>query len=133
MSLILHISFLYFRHLEESLELMQSEFESMEDYWQGKMSEERAFYEDQVKVNESQFKELEMRMKEYEDLLVLESTKTRQLDTIEEDRNLEEKVTEWEEEISHLHSTLEQREAAHEEEISAMREKLGKICQNDFL
>ena len=41
---------------------MQSEFESMEDYWQGKMSEERAFYEDQVKVNESQFKELEMRM-----------------------------------------------------------------------
>ena len=106
---------------------MQSEFESMEDYWQGKMSEERAFYEDQVKVNESQFKELEMRMKEYEDLLVLESTKTRQLDTIEEDRNLEEKVTEWEEEISHLHSTLEQREAAHEEEISAMREKLGNL------
>ena len=50
---------------------MQSEFESMEDYWQGKMSEERTFYEDQVKVNESQFKELEMRMKEYEDLLVL--------------------------------------------------------------
>ena len=106
---------------------MQSEFESMEDYWQGKMSEERAFYEDQVKVNESQFKELEMRMKEYEDLLVLESTKTRQLDTIEEDRNLEEKVTEWEEEISHLHSTLEQREAAHEEEISSMREKLGNL------
>ena len=124
---MLSVPLLYFRHLEESLELIQSEFESMEDYWQGKMSEERAFYEDQVKVNESQFKELEMRMKEYEDLLVLETTKTRHLDTIEEDRNLEEKVTEWEEEISHLHSTLEQREAAHEEEISAMREKLGNL------
>ena len=110
---------------------MQSEFESMEDYWQGKICDERSFYEEQVKVNESQFKDLEIRMKEYEDLLTLESAKSgdavRQLHTIEEDRNLEEKVTEWEEEISHLHNTLEQREVAHEDEISAMREKLSKL------
>ena len=111
---------------------MQSEFESMEDYWQGKMGEERSFYEDQVRVNESQFKELEERMKEYEDLLMLETSKPgeaamRQLDTIAEDRNLEEKVSEWEEEISQLHNTLAQREAAHEEEICSLRETLGQL------
>jgi len=55
---------------------MQSEFESMEDYWQGKICDERSFYEEQVKVNESQFKDLEIRMKEYEDLLTLESAKS---------------------------------------------------------
>merc|ERR1719410_2289381 len=81
------------KHLEESLELMQSEFESMEDYWQGKICDERRFYEDQVKVNESQFKELEVRMREYEDLLSIESNKSAnnggRLATIDEDRNLE--------------------------------------------
>ena len=109
---------------------MQSEFESMEDYWQGKMGEERSFYEDQVRVNEAQFKELEMRMKEYEDLLVLEGTRTgedRRLDTIEEDRVMEEKVTEWEEELSQLHTALEQKEAAHIKEIGGMREKIGEL------
>ena len=50
--------FCFFRHVEESLELMQSEFESMEDYWQGKMGEERSFYEDQVRVNEASSKSL---------------------------------------------------------------------------
>ena len=109
---------------------MQSEFESMEDYWQGKMGEERSFYEEQVRVNEAQFKELEMRMKEYEDLLLLEGTKTgeaRRLDTIEEDRVMEEKVTEWEEELRQLHNALEQKEAAHVKEIGGMREKIGEL------
>ena len=128
--LFLCLNFLCFRHLEESLELMQSEFESMEDYWQGKMGEERSFYEDQVRVNEAQFKELEMRMKEYEDLLVLEGTKTRQprsLDTIEEDRVMEEKVTEWEAELSQLHTALEQQKATYVKEIGGMREKISEL------
>ena len=38
--------------LEESLELMQGEFESMEDYWQRKLEEERVFYEEQLRSSE---------------------------------------------------------------------------------
>ena len=56
--------------LEESLELMQGEFESMEDYWQRKLEEERVFYEEQLRSSERQFSELEARMREYEELVV---------------------------------------------------------------
>merc|ERR1712156_840132 len=102
-----------------------------EDYWQGKICDERRFYEDQVKVNESQFKELEVRMREYEDLLSIESNKSAnnggRLATIDEDINLEEKVVEWEEEITHLHSTIDDMEVAYEQEMSAMKQKVSSL------
>ena len=103
----------------------------MEDYWQGKIFDERKFYEEQVKVSESQFKELEVRMKEYEELLIVESSKCSdihgRLETIDEDRNMEEKVTAWEEEITHLHNTIEEMEVAHEQELGAMKQKLSHL------
>ena len=102
----------------------------MEDYWQGKICEERKFYEEQAKVSESHFKELETRMKEYEDLLTIETNKSidhGRLDTIDEDRNMEEKVTEWEEEISHLHNTLEELEVEYEQEINVMKQKISNF------
>ena len=88
-----------FRQLEESLELMSNEFESMEDYWQQKLDSERAFGEEQLKSSESQFRELEERLREYEDLLVAaEASDSEQksgvLSTIDEDRDMEEKVSE---------------------------------------
>ena len=58
------------KQLEESLDMMREEFESMEDYWQKKLDTERTFYEDQIKINERQFKELENRLKEYDDALI---------------------------------------------------------------
>ena len=76
---------------------MSSEFESMEDYWQQKLDSERSFGEEQLKSSESQFRELEARLREYEDLLVAAEAsdsehKSGVLSTIEEDRDLEEKV-----------------------------------------
>ena len=85
-----------FRQLEEGLDLMGSEFESMEDYWQKKMNEERQLYEGQIKMNEIQFKDLEVKMKEYEDLLMTIEPKLQKeadgLSTIDEKRSLEEQV-----------------------------------------
>ena len=87
-----------FRHLEESLGLMQTEFESMQNYWQKKIDDERLFYEEQLKVSESQFKELELRMKEYEELLKSpQSTNDKDrltLYAIDEQRSLEDEVNE---------------------------------------
>ena len=75
---------------------MGSEFESMEDYWQKKMNEERELYERQIKMNEIQFKDLEVKMKEYEDLLMTIEPKQQieadRLSTIDEKRSLEEQV-----------------------------------------
>ena len=77
---------------------MSSEFESMEDYWQKKMDEERKFYEKQLKSNEKQFEELDMKIKDYEDLLMAVEPKQNELSepdrlsTIDEKRSMEEEV-----------------------------------------
>ena len=75
---------------------MREEFESMEDYWQNKLVDERKFYEEQLKTNENQFKELEIRMKEYdEELQGFEMNKSSgddKLSTIDETSSLEYQV-----------------------------------------
>ena len=53
---------------------MQKEFESMEDYWQKKLEEERSFYEAQLKMSDSIFKDLERKMKETEILIDIKET-----------------------------------------------------------
>ena len=78
---------------------MNSEFESMEEYWQKKMDQERTFHEEQVKSNEKQFKELDMKMKDYEELLMAaepeqnEVSESDRLSTIDEKRSMEEEVS----------------------------------------
>eukprot|EP00095_Tigriopus_kingsejongensis_P001448 maker-scaffold207_size258870-snap-gene-1.14 protein:Tk01448 transcript:maker-scaffold207_size258870-snap-gene-1.14-mRNA-1 annotation:"hypothetical protein KGM_04185" len=92
--------------LEESLELMRNEFENMEDYWQGKLDEERVFYENQLKTSDINFKDLEMRMKEYEELLLtsesVSNPESEKLSTIAETVSLEGQVTDMETEIYEL-------------------------------
>lgn len=120
---------LFFRQLQESLELMSQEFESMEDYWTQKLDAERSFGEEQLRTSESQFRELEGRMREYEELLVAADNnggKSGALPTIEEDRDLEERVGGWEEEISQLRVTLEEMEERHTEELEGCREALAR-------
>ena len=51
------------RHLEESLELMESEFESLENYWQQKLDAERVYYEELRKQNDIHCEEMELRIK----------------------------------------------------------------------
>jgi hypothetical protein len=114
---------------------MQTEFESMEDYWQKKMDEERIFYEDQLKVSENQFRELEGRMKEYEELLrKIESSKhddSDRLYSIDEQRSLEESVNEWEEEISQLKLQIEKIGTNHEEEVLALKGEIMQLTQTN--
>ena len=75
---------------------MKDEFLSMEDYWQKKLIDERKFYEEQLKTSENQFKDLEVKMKEYdEELRCLEintSTDKDQLSTIDERISMEYQV-----------------------------------------
>ena len=83
------------KDLEESLDLIREEFESMEDYWQKKLDDERAFYEEQLKISERQFKDLESRLKEYDEVLLDAKQKDQsnvdddKLSTIEETFSLE--------------------------------------------
>jgi len=98
--------------LEQSLELMKQEFESMEDYWQGKIDNERRFYEDQITTSGEQFKELEDRLKEYIGFIEPDNEKPNgdieALYTIDEACSMELQVAEWEEEILQLKLRNEQ-------------------------
>ena len=62
------------KELVESLDMIKEEFESMEDYWGKKLNDERAFYEEQLKMSETQFKDLEERLKDYDDVLMKVTT-----------------------------------------------------------
>jgi uncharacterized protein with PIN domain len=115
------------KHLEESLELMHSEFESMEDYWQKKMDDERIFYEGQLKASEKQFRELELKLEEYEELLNSRVDGSEGLFTIDEQRSMEETVNEWEDEIAQLKLQIEDMKGDHEKEVNALTEQLGKV------
>ena len=101
---------------------MQTEFESMEDYWQKKIEEERSFYDEQLRVSESLFKDLEIKMKETESLLGnKESCKPccdkNSLYIIDEQQYLEDQVNTWQEEISELKLHVEQINESHEKTI----------------
>eukprot|EP00090_Calanus_glacialis_P044794 TRINITY_DN8028_c0_g1_i1.p1 TRINITY_DN8028_c0_g1~~TRINITY_DN8028_c0_g1_i1.p1 ORF type:complete len:1022 (-),score=304.52 TRINITY_DN8028_c0_g1_i1:104-3169(-) len=123
--------------LEQSLELMKEEFESMESYWQGKMDDERRFYEDQIRTGEEQFKELEDRLKEY--IGLLEPENERMIDgvgalyTIDETCSMESQVTEWEEEISQLKSINDQLCAEHKEVTLQWSEKVKNLESENSL
>ena len=71
----------------------------MEDYWQNKLDDERKFYEGLLKTNERQFKDLENRMKEYDEVLAsIDKTKDDESDalsTIEETSSLEYQVKQF--------------------------------------
>jgi len=122
------------KHLEESLELMESEFESLENYWQQKLDAERVYYEELRKQNDIHCEEMKLRIKECEELLNKTESDTTEpfgkLQTIDEQRLLEESVNDWEEEITQLKIKLETVKMDHEDEISILKQEVHKIVNN---
>ena len=86
--------------LKESLELMRHEFEEMENYWQKKIEDERSFYDKQIKLEEGHFRDLELRILEYDERFSTDQPKN--LFTIEEDECLEDEVAILEGELEEL-------------------------------
>jgi len=119
------------KHLEESLELMESEFESLENYWQKKLDAEREYYEELRKQNDIHCEVMELRIKEFEELLHKTESDTTEtiskLQTIDEQRLLEESVNDWEEEITQLKIKLETVKMDHEDEIFILKQEIQKI------
>ena len=62
-------------------------------FFQSKLDEERNFYEDQLRTSDQRFKELELKMKEYEEMLMNSDDVGKSFDdklsTIEESASLE--------------------------------------------
>lgn len=109
--------------LEGSLEQMRKAYEDCEDYWQGKLNEERQLYEEEQRVSDEKFNELLKKMSEYEEQFS-SSDKNGRLTPIDEKGFLEQQFVELEEEIKEVksksHKLLEEKST----EITKLQEKL---------
>ena len=84
--------------LEKSLSLMRDEYERCEDYWAGKLDEERHLAEQEQRITDEKFSELMSKIREYEELFAEDhmrrSSKAMdgRLETIDEQDGLEKQV-----------------------------------------
>lgn len=87
--------------LEVSLEQMRKEYEDCEDYWQGKLSDERQLYEEEQHISNEKFNELLRKMTEYEEQFS-SNDKDGRLSPITENCKLEEQFADLEAETEEL-------------------------------
>lgn len=84
------------QELEASLEQMQKEYEACEDYWQGKLNEERQLYEEEQRISDEKFTELLKKMAEYEEQFSSSTERDGRLTPIEEKCQLEQQYADLE-------------------------------------
>jgi len=110
--------------------MMSCEFQSLEDYWQKKIEDERNFYTNQLSENETQFYDLESKIKEYEQLMLLINQKQKRspykLSPIEEQQIMEDEVNMLQEEIVRLKKSQSDMSVNHREEIRMLESKICK-------
>lgn len=113
--------------LEGSLEQMRKEFEDLEDYWQGKLNDERVLYEaDQRKSNEK-FDELVLKMAEYEEQFVQGLDKDGRLSPIEEKGQLEQQYADLESEMDELRVHARELLESKANEVDELQEKVKRL------
>jgi len=132
------------KDLESRLELLRTEFDRLDDYWQLKIDSERELHEEErestLVAYDEKFKALEMKIKEYEELLLSqgdgEST-TSSLSTIEERSNWEKQLNDLEEEvalhlrqIANLQSQLATNEETYANEIQRLTLERDKSLED---
>lgn len=81
------------KELENSIEQLQDEYESTEDYWTQKLEEERSLFDAEQKQNDQKYSELVNKIVEYEEMIKEEAAVKQRLDTIEENDSLEKQVS----------------------------------------
>lgn len=104
-------------NLESSLELLQVEYEKCEDYWHGKLQEERDTYD-----------QLALKIREYEEMF-LQQTESNidKLAPIEERASLEQQVNDYLEECVGLRNELNSVKLEQESEIESYHRK-WEVC-----
>lgn len=118
------------KQLESSLELMQREYEACEDYWQGKLNEERQLYEDEQRISDEKFGELLKKMGEYEEQFSSSTEKEDgRLSPIEEKCGLEQQYADLEAEADEFREKTRAILDQKSSEILELQEKLREMHQ----
>lgn len=116
--------------LEASLDQMQKEYEACEDYWQGKLNEERQLYEEEQRISDEKFNELLKKMSEYEEQFASSNEKDYgRLSPIEEKCFLETQYSDLEAEAEELRENARQMLEAKSIEIDQLQGKIQALEQ----
>ncbi|XP_054260732.1 blastoderm-specific protein 25D [Macrosteles quadrilineatus] len=116
--------------LENALELMREEYEKCEDYWQGKLNEERTIFYQEQKVSDEKFVELETKIQEYAELFGMDERRlSGRLPTIDEKDNLEKQVTDLEEEFEEYKKVAQKETQQKTEVIERLQSQLEEMHQ----
>lgn len=115
------------QELEGSLEQMQKEYEACEDYWQGKLNEERQLYEDEQRISDEKFHELLKKMAEYEEQFSSSTEKDGRLTPIEEKCHLEQQYADLEAETEEFRETARQIFEQKSEEIEQLQNRIKEL------
>ncbi|XP_034196043.2 blastoderm-specific gene 25D [Osmia lignaria lignaria] len=111
--------------LERNLDLLKIEYEECEDFWTGKLEEERQLFEQEQKISDEKFSELIAKMAEYEELISpVDKAKNGRLSPIEEKFNLEQQYLDLEEEFEKWKGQMEEEITQKDKEIKNLHEKL---------
>lgn len=124
--------------LELCLEQMRKEYEDCEDYWQGKLNEERQLYEEEQRTTNDKFNELLKKMTEYEEqFAAAEEVKSGRLSPIDEKCQLEQQYAELEAETEEIkcqaRKMLEEKAleiGSLQTEITALKRQLGRSIES---
>lgn len=112
------------KELEASLDQMQKEYEACEDYWQGKLSEERQLYEEEQRISDEKFAELLKKMAEYEEQFSSSTENDGRLSPIEEKCQLEQQYTELEAEVEEFKENARQMLEQKSQEIEQLQSRI---------
>lgn len=113
--------------LEASLEQMRKEFEDLEDYWQGKLNDERLMYEAEQQKSNDKFDELVQKMAEYEEQFMQGLEKDGRLSPIEEKSQLEQQYADLESEMEELRALSSKAMKDKSSEVEMLQGKIKNL------
>lgn len=117
------------QELEASLEQMRKEFEDLEDYWQGKLTEERQLFDAEQQKSNGKFEDLLKKMAEYEEQFIVGMDRNNggRLSPIEEKFNLEQQYADLEAETEVLRTQAREMLEQKSLEIDELQIKLKRL------
>ncbi|CAG7820960.1 unnamed protein product [Allacma fusca] len=111
--------------LESNLNLLAVEYEKTEDYWTNKLSEERVSYELERQINDEKLREIQDKIKEYEELLGESLNSANKLSPVAECWSLEKQIGELECENYEIRGVVEK----YEKDMESFKIKLEEKVQ----
>ncbi|XP_063984170.1 blastoderm-specific protein 25D [Diachasmimorpha longicaudata] len=114
--------------LEKSLDSLRTEYYQCEDYWAGKLEEERQLVEQEQKISDDKLAELIAKIAEYEEQFSMgdKSRNDGRLSPIDEKFNLEQQYVDLQEELDEVRVKNEEILAMKDKEIMELEERVAK-------